>query len=167
MAAGSTYTPIATTTLGSATASYTFSSIPSTYTDLVLIASGTLDSGTDQDLRFQLNGDSGSNYSATFLYGSGSAANSNRISNDTYGMLDYYGSFSTTQRNVYISNFMNYSNTTTFKTIVGRGNRANSGTDAVVNLWRSTSAITSILLTCPGRNMATGSTFTLYGIAAA
>jgi hypothetical protein len=167
MAAGSTYSTIATTTLASATASYTFSSIPSTYTDLVLIASGTLDSGAVQDLRFQVNGDTSTNYSATLLYGTGTAAGSTRFSNDTYGILDFQGSFSTTQRNIYIVNFMNYANTTTYKTVIGRSNRADSGTDAWVNLWRSTAAINSILLTCPSRNMASGTTFTLYGIAAA
>ena len=34
----STYTPIATTTFASTATSYTFSSIPTTYTDLVLVA---------------------------------------------------------------------------------------------------------------------------------
>jgi hypothetical protein len=167
MPAGSTYTPIATTTLGSAAASYTFTSIPSSYTDLVLIVNGLLDSGTAQDLRVQLNGDGGSNYSATNMYGTGSAAGSFRYTNDTAGILDFYGSFSTTQRAISITSFMNYSNTTTNKTFIGRSNRADSGTDAYVNLWRSTAAINSIYLFCPSRNFAAGSTFTLYGIASA
>jgi hypothetical protein len=167
MAAGSTYTPIASQVLSSSASSVTFSSIPSTYTDLVLIVSGTLASGAAQDLRFRLNGDSGSNYSATILYGTGSAAGSYKFANDTYGELDFYGSFSTTQPNVYTVNFMNYSNTTTYKTVINRSNRADTGTDALVNLWRSTAAINSIYLICPSRDFATGSTFTLYGIAAA
>ena len=66
MAAGITYTPIASTTLGSAAASYTFSSIPNTYTDLVLIASmADSNSGADQRMLVQVNGDTGTKYSTT------------------------------------------------------------------------------------------------------
>ena len=67
----STMTPIATNTLVSATNSITFSSIPQGYTDLILIHSNI--SGTTQQLRLTFNGDSGSNYSTTELYGTGSA----------------------------------------------------------------------------------------------
>jgi hypothetical protein len=66
---------------------------------------------------------------------------------------------------------MNYSNSTTYKTVLGRSNRASSDTAADVGLWRSTSAITRIDLAMggsfPTNNFASGSTFTLYGIAAA
>jgi hypothetical protein len=66
---------------------------------------------------------------------------------------------------------MNYSNATTFKTVLSRGNRASAETAADVNLYRSTSALTRIDLAMggsfPTNNFATGSTFTLYGIAAA
>ena len=57
MAAGSTYTPIATTTLGSA-GTITFSSIPSTYTDLVIVlnGNGSRVAGTD-DTGLRLNSD--------------------------------------------------------------------------------------------------------------
>ena len=88
MAAGSTYSTIATTTLASAAASYTFSSIPTTYTDLILVLNGSFD--TFNNVRFQVgNGsvDTGSNYSATRLLGDGSAASSDRISNTTGGYI--------------------------------------------------------------------------------
>jgi len=62
---------------------------------------------------------------------------------------------------------MNYSNTTTYKTGLVRANSAASGTDAIVGLWRSTAAITSIVATHDTAQFATGSTFTLYGIASA
>ena len=54
-----TYTPIATTTLGSAQSSYTFSSISSAYTDLILIYNGTV-TATGKDVRFYYNGDNSS-----------------------------------------------------------------------------------------------------------
>ena len=67
MAAGSTYTPIATTTLGSAATSYTFTSIPSTYTDLVLV--GNLSSSSNTNISIRIYSDSGTNYSNTYLTG--------------------------------------------------------------------------------------------------
>jgi hypothetical protein len=84
MAAGNTYEAIATQTLGSAAASVTFSSIPGTYTDLVVVIAGTLTTGSD-NVSFQLNGDSGANYSVTVLTGDGSTASSGRASNLTDG----------------------------------------------------------------------------------
>lgn len=177
MAAGSTYTPIATTTLGSAAASYTFSSIPSTYTDLVLVmvAATTHTSSTFPYIQF--NSDTGTNYSATELYGNGTSAASARDSNTAKGWIGFDVSLSTTVgESVSNVNVMNYANSTTYKTWLARTNRASSaldyyGTDAIAGLWRSTSAITSLTIKNSrggtDYNFATGSTFTLYGIAAA
>ena len=166
MAAGSTYTPIATTTLGSAQSSYTFTSIPQTYTDLVLISSAKVTSGT-YDLTCRLNGDTGANYSWTNLLGNGSGAGSTRYSGYTYAQLDNWGYIDTTIFNVNIANFMNYANSTTYKTILARASNAGTGTDANVDLWRDTSAITSIQVLSNGGTFTAGCTFTLYGIAAA
>jgi len=167
MAAGSTYTKIATTTLGSSVASYTFSSIPNTYTDLILVYTAATSSA--YDLYAQLNGDTSTNYSYTVLYGTGSTAGSARTPNQGYISLDYYGTPDTTVGNsVTITNFINYSNTTTYKTILGRSNRASGGVDALVNLWRNTSAINSIKIgTYTSPTLSAGSKFTLYGITAA
>ena len=165
MAAGSTYTPIATYTATGSQATITFSSISGSYTDLVLIVNATVTS-SGYDLGIQLNGDSGSNYSQTILYGTGSAAGSARGANQAKAYVTYYGGIGTVQGNQVIQ-LMNYSNSTTYKTLITRANRADSGTDAVVNLWRNTAAITSIALNIGGTNFASGSTFTLYGIQAA
>ena len=165
MAAGSTYTPIATTTLGSAQASYTFSSIPSTYTDLVLIAMPIV--SINDNMTFQFNGDTATNYSTTILYGTGSAAGSTRQSNVSVPYLSYYGSAITNPTPTLIS-IQNYANTTTNKTFLSRANAAASGVDAIVGMWRSLNAINSILIkTAGGNNFQSGTTFTLYGIAAA
>ena len=162
MAAGSTYTPIATTTLGSAVSTYTFSSIPSAYTDLVLIASGTVNSGSYFTFRF--NSDTGSNYSETSMYGDGSSAGSTRNSNQTYMLI---GGIRTTQTTI-ITHIMNYSNATTNKTAISRSNNAAVEAATTVGLWRNTAAITSIQVGTGGANtFQIGTTFTLYGIAAA
>jgi len=64
---------------------------------------------------------------------------------------------------------MNYSNSSIYKTILSRGSNADSGggVDVIVNFWRNTNAITTILVSTTGGNFMTGSMFTLYGIAAA
>ena len=162
MAAGATYTTLAETTLGSAQSSVTFSSISGSYTDLVLVVAGVTSSGTEA-VAVQCNSDTGSNYSRTVLLGNGTTASSTRASNQTsagLGVLD-----SATQGNT-IYHFLNYSNTTTYKTFIARGNVSSEQARAAVGLWRSTSAITSITVLV-GTSFASGTTFSLYGITAA
>jgi hypothetical protein len=117
---------------------------------------------TDHGVRF--NGDTASNYSRTQLYGTGSAAGSNRGSNETLmNFLGYIG----TSWGVSIMQIMNYSNTTTYKTATTRANGASDQVVAAVGLWRNTSAITSLNIIASGGTFAVGSNFTLYGIKAA
>lgn len=163
MAAGATYEPIATTTLGSATNTVTFSSISGSYTDLVFVGSFANSANTDLYMRF--NGVT-SGYSVTQIYGNGSTAGSLRYTATNTFVLDPSASgLGTGQANI-IVNIQNYSNTTTYKTILARVNAAGIVTGAVVGLFPSTSAITSVNLYAD-QNFAAGSTFTLYGITCA
>ena len=162
-----TYEPIATTTLGSNQASVSFSSISSGFTDLVCIISAQCNrSGANDFMKAKINTDTGSNYSVTSLYGTGSAAGSGRTSNATYlefGVVPYTGQFG-----VYTISLQNYANTTTNKTVLSRYNHAGHQVGALVNLWRSTSAINALEFSLiNGSSFITGSTFTLYGIASA
>ena len=154
-----TYEKIATTTLSSATASVTFSSISGSYTDLVLVTNGYC--GADY-YTLRVNSDSGTNYSRTNLYVNGGAVSSRDTS-----VAQTYGSIGDSSTNIggSIHHFMNYSNTTTYKTILRRGG-SNSvyAPQAEVSLWRSTSAINAISMTAGSGNFASGSTFTIYGI---
>jgi hypothetical protein len=151
--------------LGSAAATVTFSSISGTYTDLVLVANAGQVTGNN-GFRFQVNSDTATNYSYTYLQGNGTAATSSRATSSTSGESET--TMNTALTGTFILQFMNYSNTTTFKTILVRGAEATQKTDATVNLWRSTSAITGITLFPGGaQSFITGSTFTLYGIKAA
>jgi hypothetical protein len=168
----STYEKIQSTTLPSSTQFITFSSIPATYTDLVLVFQATAASANmNFDIRIG-NGtvDSGSNYSMTYLLGGSGGAQSNRTSNQDrlrVGNSAYVqssgGVFTA------ISHFMNYSNTTTYKTAISRdGNVNQSVVESSVGLWRSTAAINIITLgDFGGATMAAGTTATLYGIKAA
>jgi hypothetical protein len=158
----STYTPLATTTLGSNTAQVTFSSISASYTDLILVINGGVT--TQGPINVQLNADTGNNYSVTRLYGNGSTASSDRFSSQPNLDLAF---FPNTLDNNSIIHFMNYSNTTTNKTVLTRWNSTGFAT-AVVGLWRNTAAINSIkLFNASPFDLKQGSTFTLYGIAAA
>lgn len=172
MPAGSTYTPIATTTLGSATSSYTFSSIAQTYTDLILIATLKSASASNALLLRVGNGsiDTGANYSYTNLIGNGSTATSGRQSASTSIVLSQGNQFMPTNlQNVYTMHFQNYSNTTSYKTALIRSSVIESASgfaSSTVGLWRSTSAINQIQVSNVD-NLQIGCTLTLYGIAAA
>jgi hypothetical protein len=172
LAAGSTYTKIASNTLGSAAATVTFSSIPSTYTDLVLVANvGSSDAA--QVFSCRINSDTGANYSLTQLLGEGTTAVSSRDTSQTKMNISKGMGVGTTNASmVILSNFMNYANATTYKTVLSRASEATAtypGTAATVGLWRSTAAITAIELSLNNGTATfnTGSTFNLYGITAA
>ena len=165
-----TYEPIQTQTLGTAVASVTFSSIPQTYTDLILVnyfATTTI----NEDAYVQFNSDTGSNYSRTHVRGNGTSAGSGRATNQTYILIDLDSSGSTLntglQTNVQI---LNYSNTTSNKTLLSRSGTTGgsfTGTSLIAGLWRNTAAISTILVGCTTNTFVVGSTFTLYGIKAA
>jgi hypothetical protein len=163
VAAGATYTQIATTTLGSAQATVSFTSISGSYTDLVLVATVKLTSSNTDRLFLQFNGDTGTNYSATYLQGDGSAAASGRFS--SIAEMRFYNQ-STADFYPNIIHIMNYANSTTYKTAIGRTSTAGISVTATVGLWRSTAAITQVDVKSPN-TFTSGSTFTLYGIAAA
>jgi len=162
----STYEKIATTTLGSAAADVTFTSISGAYTDLVLIMNLGASSLTGS-VSVQANSDTGSNYSGVILRGNGSTASSNYYDNHTAYLPCWLVNPNTALETNIIMNIMNYSNTTTYKTMLARGNRAsasnNPGTETGVGQWRNTAAINSLKIFVSG-NIISGSTFTLYGI---
>lgn len=157
-----TYEPIATTTASGSTASITFSSISSSFTDLILVGNFTLATNAGLFLRF--NGDTGSNYSYTRLIGTGSAASSARDSNQTQTQISA-GDLS--QASNFVSHIQNYSNATTNKTLLTRFDNPAGATCAFVGLWRDTSAINSVEIRTGGANFNSGGTFTLYGLLSA
>lgn len=166
MAAGATYEPIATNTVsGGSTSTITFSSISGSYTDLVLVCSGNSNSGTDYPrIRVGNGSASATGYSDTQLYGTGTTATSYRETSQTGFIFATYPA--TSARVSTIFNIMNYSNTTTYKTVLTRDNNSAGNVTAAVMLWQSTSAINYIELFITN-NFVAGSTFTLYGIKAA
>ena len=151
-----------TTVTGSPASSITLnmgSTIAQSYTDLVLVVDGAWSGSGFEAITLQFNGDTGSNYSRTLLWGNGSTGGSSRESTSNWGAL------ATTQSNS-IFHIMNYSSTTSYKTVISRGNSSGQEVRLVTGVWRSNSAITSILVKMASANFSVGTTFSLYGIAA-
>lgn len=159
----STYEKIDKATATGSESTISFTSIPATYTDLVLVFNGYTNAQAACNLRF--NNDSGTNYSQTRLLGSGSAATSDR--DPSLAQINAFVSTSTSNNINEIIQIQNYSNATTYKTALLRWNNAASYVAAIVGLWRSTSAINRVDMILSTSTYATGSTFTLYGIKAA
>jgi hypothetical protein len=166
-----TYEPIATTTLGSNASSITFTSIASTWTDIKLIAV-LKGAGTSPTFRARVNSSTTTIYSHTAIDGNGTSATSSRGTG-----LDYIATggttISATNPEFYELDFFSYAGSTNKTMLVGRSADYNGSGDVerYVNLWRSTTAISSIQLYANLFNasglFATGSTATLYGIKAA
>ena len=173
----STYTLISSQVLASSAASVTFSSIPATYTDLVLRCSmkNTNTGGTSPiGGSLILNGDSASVlYSWTYIYGTGASAGSSRLSGtapfsslqmngsnagfttNTFTFTEFYipNYTSTVAKPISLSNVVENNTATTFVEI-----------DADAILYSNTSAITSIALNSGVNTFAANSSFYLYGI---
>jgi hypothetical protein len=159
-----TYEKITATTL-SGSSSYTFTTIPGTYTDLVLVL-GSLTFSSGGNPQIQFNSDTSTNYSNTDLYANGTSAGSTRNTSNNYVNVGFSATNgSATEPSTIIVQVMNYANSTTYKTLLGRGNRAGGEVQTNVGLWRSTAAITSMTVKV-GSGSLTG-TATLYGIKAA
>lgn len=160
-----TYDNIATQTLGSATASIIFSSIPSTYTDLRLIFVGLGDTAGGVTLRF--NSDSGANYSSTYLQGNGSAAatanNSGNSSISVAGVNTNLRTVNPLLLDINIFSYAGATNKTLLSLASADNNASNGGTLSVVGLWRNTTAINTVAIFAPV-NFSSGAIATLYGI---
>lgn len=159
-----TYTPLESIVLTSATASVTFSNISQNYQDLVVVITGN-STTNNNNCYCRFNGDSSSLYSATYVGGNGSTTESGRQTSQNKILLDGPGYWNIAQRASKTINFINYSNTTTYKNTLSRAS-STTGTDAIAGLWRSTSAITSITFLIDN-NFEVGSTFDLYAISPA
>ena len=175
MAAGSTYTPISTATLGSSAASYTFTSIPTTYTDLILEITNAKSTVLGYGYTIGVgNGsiDTGTNYSGIGISGNTTTVNQFHYSNTVgstwvAGWLAGMGTTGNDPSTVTIQ-INNYSNSTTYKQILSRFSSVTKSVEASTWLWRSTSPINTLVINSQsGASILAGTTLTLYGITAA
>lgn len=165
-------TPIFTQTASGSSSLITFNNIPQFFTDLKLVCS-TRSAGAAVDIALyvRLNGDAtSSNYSMTRLFGTGSGVSSDRGASLSYANTGT-GSGASATASTYSNNeffFPNYTSSQ-FKSWLGDGVAENNAAAAAqvltANLWRNTSAISSISVgDFGGNNFANASTFSLYGI---
>lgn len=164
---------IATTVITADTASVTFSSIPQTYKHLQLRMFAKTDRTDADDVTLmQFNGDTAANYSWHWLRGNGTApAGSAAGASQSYIYLNYACSGNSSASNVFgacVLDILDYANTNKYKTTRSLHGYDLNGSGWIYlasGNWRSTSAITSIVLDQQyGTNWKQYSHFALYGI---
>jgi len=163
------YVLLERTELNASAASVTFANIPQTgYTDLVIKLSSRADTGGPQNIGISFNG-STTGFTNRLLYGDGSAAASSTTSTIYQGIVPgtAYTSNVFGNAEIYIPNYTGSTNKSYTSDSVTENNATASYTVLSAGLWSNTAAITSITLNCgPTSNWVSGSTFSLYGIAA-
>ena len=147
-----TYDLIASNVLTSDTGTLTFSSIPATYRDLVIVV--RMSNASVYSLRF--NGDSGLNYHSVAMTGFGTTATSSTSSPDDQISISYNAPG--------IVQILDYSATDKHKSVLARADSSATATQARAGRWANTAAINSITFTNMSSN--SGSSFYLYGISA-
>jgi len=165
--ATATYVPIATQTLSTAASSITFSSIPSTYTDLRVVFTGT--NSVVTDFFYLFNNDNGANYSSTDIHGNGSAAGSTSLTGESNVDVNAaIGEGSLTIPQMFTLDIFSYAGSTYKTSLYTWSGDQNGGTYSAVargvSLWRSTAAINSIKLYFASGTLLAGTTATLWGI---
>ena len=166
-----TYTLISSNVLSSSAASVTFSSIPQSYTDLVIRGSSrSATAGSNGEIVLTLNGSTASTYSNTKMYGADTTAGSNRESNSArIEMFVNAASGSTTNvfssHEIYIPSYTSSTNKplSVSSALVQNNVDGTSYLAEVAGLRSNTAAITSVTIT-PTDGFVSGSSFYLYGI---
>jgi hypothetical protein len=170
--ANPTMTLIASNTAGSGgVSSVTFSSIPATYTDLIVKGSVRSNyAAVNDNINVTFNGSSTAVYSSRYLAGNGASASSASTSaqgaiygSQTDGNTATASTFGNYE--LYIPNYTSATNKSTSEDSVGENNAATALSALNAGLWANTAAITSVTLT-PGSGTLwlQYSTFYLYGI---
>jgi hypothetical protein len=164
-----TYEPIATQTLGSASIGIEFTSIPSTYTDIVAIVNIKGNNASSEAGHCRINGSSSSIY-GNYTFGQ-TGGTLNNLKQTTGTAIRVYGSDVNNLNDFapIIYHFFNYASTNVYKTVLSE-TRGNNGHYMTCHTWRSTDAITSLYFATEGFatvGFVAGTSATLYGIKAA
>jgi hypothetical protein len=157
-----TYIALGNLTLASATSTMSFSNIPATYRDLILVTNVTHSATNEIELAIRFNSDSGNNYNRISMTGNASTAVSFAEFNQNY----LYVLAASTTVSVGLIEIMDYSVTNKHKSVLSRGNLSSGRVSATHNRWASTAALNQISVSCLSGNFNSGSTFSLYGVSA-
>lgn len=157
-----TYTPIANVTVSSATPSVTFSNIPNTYRDLIIVTN-TLSSTGSPSLGFRFNSDSGTNYQRVFMYADGSATPVSGVATEN---VLYIANTYTSTPSAIVAHIIDYRATNKYPMILSSWG-ANPGLVVKqIGRWINTNPITSIQIMQDAANITVGSVISLYGVVA-
>lgn len=166
-----TMTVIQHQTLGGSSASITFSSIPNTYTDLLLVTStrNTQTANDNEIIYMRFNSDAGANYSWRSLIGTGSTVASTTGSSVTYaiaGRSPNNGRTASVFDNnlIYIPNYAGSTSKSASTDAVEENNATAAMQSIFTNLWTGTAAINSITILPAAGSFVANSSATLYGI---
>lgn len=163
-----TYVAIATTTVGSGgTSTIDFTSIPQTYTDLILKASLRSDNDS-MGFNLNING-STTSFTAKWLEGTGSAVSSYNSDNNMGGFANRNNTTASVFSNfeIYFTNYASSNNKSHSIDGVTENNATESFQAFAAKLWSNTSAINQLTIAHPdgsGQKYVQYSTATLYGI---
>jgi len=165
---------IATTTLGSAQSSITFSSIPQDYTHLQIRGIARSSNATDGDYFYvQFNSDTGNNYTYHLLNGTGDTTPNSAAATAQAGAGAPRFSAGSNTANVFgvvIIDVLDYTNTNKNKTVRTIGGFDGNGTGIsriTSGVWLNTAAISSIVIKSGNAgNLTQYSSFQLYGVKA-
>lgn len=146
-------TALSTITLQAAAAEITFSGIPNTYRDLVVVFNGSI--STSSNSPFYVNGDlTSGNYSKVSAWGTGSGTGSGA----------FFGAIWAGYPNVVTYTFVDANATDKHKTVLVRCNGASNEVSMQAVRWANTTAISSMTFAAGSTYTYTaGSTFSLYG----
>jgi hypothetical protein len=160
------YDSLATVTVPSGgVASITFAGIPSGYKHLQ-IRMLSKNTSADYSIRAQFNGDTTSNYTLHGLYGNGTSASAYGFANQTSTEVGLSADTTANVFGVAVTDILDYADTNKFKTVrvlTGYDKNGGGSIDLRSGLYRSTSAVTTILLSSAVGNFAQYSSFALYG----
>ena len=162
-----TYEAIATTTLGTNQATISFTSIPQTYTDLVCVCVG-YGAGGGGSIVVKINLNSGSIYNTNYVYTDGTTVTSGKTGDLTTGCFMGRLMTSTTDMGGGYFHIMNYTSSSTFKTMIGQNVASAPITWYSIGNARTTTAVTRLDLTVESSaSFASGFQATIYGIKSA
>lgn len=164
-----TYTLIASNTISTPAYTFTMSSIPQTYTDLLLVCSIRSDYSNSSEAQILINSLT-SGYNGTLFSGTNGYVGSSQAAHTWSLVMNGSGTTSNTFSNVEIV-IPNYSSTTLQKTLMTNGVTEDNSTSNAFR-WMvgsrntTTNAVTSITFQAWQSfiNFAAGSSFYLYGI---
>jgi len=163
-----TYVLLNQITLGATASSVVFSAIPQNYGDLVLVCrvQGTSSAG-GLTFELQFNLDTGNSYHDIAMGASNGGAFSNSQSSVDGLRLNYMGS-NGNEVSVFVAHIMDYSATDKHKTVLTRHSGTADGqrTDAFAGRWANTAAVTTVTVRPDANSIASGTTFSLYGVVA-